>query len=179
MITIISGTNRKGAKTHIFAKKYTELVRSLTQEDVHFLSLEDVPNDLLHTAMYSETGQSAALADLQDKYMIPAQKLVIISPEYNGSYPGVLKLFLDACSIRAYKETFSGKKVALLGVASGRAGNLRGMEHLTGVFNHVGATVMPNKLPISSIDTVLQEDDTIQDNTVAIMKAHAEAFLEF
>jgi NAD(P)H-dependent FMN reductase len=47
--------------------------------------------------------------------------------------PGSLKLFIDACSVREYKQNFKGKKAALVGIASGRAGNLRGMDHLTGV----------------------------------------------
>jgi chromate reductase len=81
----------------------------------------------------------------------------VVSPEYNGSFPGVLKLFLDALSVKDYKKTFSGKRVSLIGVASGRAGNFRGMEHLTGIFNYLNMIVMPNKLPISSVEKVIDE----------------------
>ena len=179
MITIISGTNRKDAKTHIFAKKYAELVEKSTSEKVSFFSLEDLPNDILSVDMYSETGQSSGLATIQDEIMIPANKIVIVSPEYNGSYPGVVKLFLDACSIRNYKGTFSEKKFALVGVASGRAGNLRGMDHLAGVVNHVGGTVFSNKLPISSIGNVLSDDNHIDDSTIETMQKHIDAFLAF
>ena len=179
MITVISGTNRKGAKTHFFAKKYAKIIQTLTDEKVQYISLEDIPVDVLHVDMYGTEGQCEGLTTLQDACLIPAHKWVLFSPEYNGSYPGIVKLFLDACSIRDYKGTFSGKKIGLVGIASGRAGNLRGMDHLTSVFNHVGASIFPNKLPISGIDDILTDDGTIADSTIEVMRAHAENFVAF
>ncbi len=179
MITVISGTNRKNAKTHIFARKYANLIEKSTDQKVNFFSLEDVPNDILSADMYSESGQSAEVATIQDKIMIPANKIVIIAPEYNGSYPGIVKLFLDACSIRNYKGTFSEKKFALIGIASGRAGNLRGLDHLSGIINHVGGIVYSNKLPISSIGSILSDDDEIDEKTIETMQKHADGFLAF
>jgi len=113
--------------------------------------------------MYEADTQSPSLARLQDEFMLPAEKFVYIVPEYNGGFPGVLKLFIDACSIRDYKKTFSGKKAALVGIASGRAGNLRGLEHLTGILNHVGTIVLPNRLPISSIEKLMDDQGNITD----------------
>jgi len=163
MITIISGTNRKGSATLAFAKYYYETLKSKTTEEVKLLSLADLPADICHIDMYAPAGQSKGLAKLQDEYMLPANKFVVLSPEYNGSFPGVLKLFLDACSIREYKANFVGKTVALVGISSGRAGNLRGLDHLSSVFNHVGTRVLPNKLPISNIKALLSEDNELVD----------------
>ena len=64
-------------------------------------------------------------------------------------------MFIDALSVRKYEETFSGKVAALIGIASGRAGNLRGMEHLTGVLNFLKMHVYPDKLPISGIKEII------------------------
>ena len=112
--------------------------------------------------------------------MLPAQKFIFISPEYNGSFPGVLKLFLDACSVREYKATFKGKKAALVGIATGRAGNLRGMDHLTGILNHLGIIVLPNKVPISKIDQLYGESGDIADAvTLRLIERHVEEFLAF
>jgi len=105
--------------------------------------------------------------------------LVFISPEYNGSYPGVLKLFLDAISIREYARSFKQKKAALCGVASGRAGNLRGIDHLTGVLNHVGVIVMPNNLPLSSIDKLCDENGEINASTSELISSFIDDFLAF
>ncbi len=180
MITIISGTNRKDAATHIFAQYYFELMKNITEEEVQYLSLEMVSSTALHNAMYSADHQDNTVTHLQDQFIIPATKIVILSPEYNGSYPGIVKLFIDACSIREYKKSFSGKKIGLIGIASGRAGNLRGLDHLSDIFQHMGSTIYPNKLPISSIGGILNEDKKIEhEGSQKALEAHARGFLAF
>ncbi len=179
MITIISGTNRKNSKTREVANHYFEVFKELADEEVKLLGLEDVPSDMLHVDMYSEAGQSASVTKIQDEYMLPAQKYFIISPEYNGSFPGALKLFLDAVSIRQYKETFKGKKAGLAGVASGRAGNLRGLDHLMGVLHHVGTDVMPAKLPLSQIGNLIENGKIVDEGTKEAIRSQVMAFLAY
>lgn len=180
MITIISGTDRKKSESLNFAKKYIEIIANKTNQPLKLLALEDIPHDWWHTGMYEDNGQSPTLSALQDEFMLPAQKFIYITPEYNGSFPGVLKLFIDACSIRAYKATFKNKKAALVGLATGRAGNLRGMDHLTGILNHVGTIVMPNKLPISRINSLQNEAGDITDEpTIRAIEKHIDEFLAF
>lgn len=180
MITIISGTNRPNSETRRVAELYTSRLRARTTETVKLLSLENIPADLIQIEMYSTPGQSAELALIQDEFLIAAEKLVVISPEYNGSFPGILKLFLDACSVRELRPTFMGKKAALVGVASGRAGNLRGMDHLTGVFNYLGVTVLPLQLPISSIKSLKNAAGEIVDElTLLAIDRQIEALVNF
>ncbi len=180
MITVISGSNRRNSACRYVAQAYADALRTLTSEEVKILLLEDIPHDWFHPLMYTEDYQTASLAQIQSEYMIPAEKVVYVSSEYNGSFPGVLKLFIDGCSVRQYKATFKGKKAALVGVATGRAGNLRGMDHLTGVLNHVGTIVMPNKLPLSKIHDVSDKSGVITDaGTLKVILQHAEEFLAF
>jgi NAD(P)H-dependent FMN reductase len=181
MITVISGTNNKGSNTKVFAQHYFELLQARTDQEVKFLALEDIASDWFHPNMYASGELSPSLIAVQDEYILPAEQFVIFSPEYNGGFAGALKLFIDACSVRQYADNFKGKQIALLGVAAGRAGNLRGMEHLTGIFNYLGAHIMPNRLPISQINKILSHDKTaIQDEgTLKVMAEHAEEFLQF
>jgi len=180
MITIIAGTNRKNSETARFAGHYEEVLKQKTTEPVHLLDLSEIEHDWFHADMYDDTRQSESLVELQDTYMIPAQKFIFLTSEYNGSFPGVVKLFLDACSVRAYKETFFGKKAALVGIAAGRAGNLRGMDHLSDILNHVGTIVFPNKLPISSIQNLLDENHHLTDPaTKAAIENQIDGFLKF
>jgi chromate reductase, NAD(P)H dehydrogenase (quinone) len=68
----------------------------------------------------------------------------------------------------------------LTGVSSGRAGNLRGMEHLTGSLLHLKMTVHPNRLPISSIHTLLDEHGTISNaGTIKTIQTQLDEFLNF
>ncbi|MCB0587252.1 MAG: NAD(P)H-dependent oxidoreductase, partial [Phaeodactylibacter sp.] len=161
-----------------FARLYFEMLKESTEEEVKLLALEHIPYDWFFPEMY--TRQAPSLKRLQDEYILPATKFVFVTPEYNGSFPGAVKLFIDACTVRKYTSNFKGKKAALVGIATGRAGNLRGMEHLTGVLNFLGTVVMPDKLPISRISDLKDgEGDVIDEETLEAMRIHALEFLEF
>ena len=177
MTTIISGTNRRDSGTYRFAKEYERLFQEAGAE-VRLFSLADLPSDLIHVDMYGPEGQSPALAKIQDALILPAERLFFLLPEYNGGMPGILKLFLDALSIREYARNFK-KKVGMSGIASGRQGNLRGMDHLSGVLMHMGATVYPNRLPISQISKLHDEAGNLDPATEQVMRAQVEGFLEF
>ncbi len=180
MITVISGTNRHDTECLLFADFYCSALQAVTPEEVKILALDKLSHDWFFPEMYEAQSQSPTIREAQDSYILPAHKFVIISPEYNGSIPGALKLFIDACSVRKYKANFGGKKVALLGISAGRAGNLRGMEHLTGIINHQGGIVFPNKLPVSQTHKLLDEQGRLQDpTTIEVLKTHAEEFARF
>ena len=180
MISVISSTNRKDSRTKIFTQQYFKFLQENTKEEVKLLCLEDLPEDFIHNAMYVSEKQTASLAAIQDEYILPANKFFFVMPEYNGSYPGIVKVFLDACSVRRYKENFFGKKAALAGISTGRAGNLLGMEHFTAILNYMGVQVLPNKLPISQCESLLNDKNEIQHNiTLQVMKEQALDFIAF
>jgi NAD(P)H-dependent FMN reductase len=84
---------------------------------------------------------------------------------------------IDLSDIR---RVWWGKKAMLTGVSTGRAGNLRGMEHLTGILNYLKVTVHPNRLPISVVDKLMDGDGRIRDEaTLAALHAQLDGFLRF
>lgn len=178
MITIISGTNRSNSRTELISNQLQEIIQELSDEEVRLLPLTDLPDDLLHNEMYEESKMSDDLKTIQDDYILSADKWIILTPEYNGSYTGILKLFIDAISIRQYSKTFKNKKVALIGVASGRGGNLRGLEHLTGALHYLGVHVMPEKLPLSNIENHIEEDQ-LDDLIYNTLRVYADTFLGY
>lgn len=179
MITVISATNRPNSLTSIFAQHVHDLMQAKGAE-VQYLSLSDLPNTLLHEQMYDSAHQSPELAHIQDRFIIPADKFYFVIPEYNGSFPGILKLFVDACSIRSYKESFhGGKKAGLLGVAAGRAGNLRGIDHFSGVLHYLQINVMPSLQPVSSIEKLVHQGKITDEATLKVLNQHVERFLAF
>ena len=149
MITIISGTNRKASNTLKIAREYQQILKE-RGFDAGILSLEDM--DVLH--------YNAEFERVENEILIPTSHFVIISPEYNGSFPGVLKMLFD--SSRSH-EMWYHKKALLTGVATGKAGNLRGMDHLADVLNYIKITVHPNKLPISVVNSIVGSDGKIID----------------
>ena len=166
MYTIISGTNRAASNTLKIARQYKELLLRKGVE-AQLLSLEGL-NVLERNPVFEE---------IERELLIPAPKFIFISPEYNGSIPGVLKAMFDISDI---ERAWWGKKALLTGVSTGRAGNLRGMEHLTGILNYMKVTVHHNKLPISMVDTLLDGNGDIADSrTLQTVNRQLEEFMEF
>lgn len=172
--TILSGTNRKDSQTIKVARHYEAQLRANGIEPL-FLSLEDLPADFLHNEMYDK--RSPEWQEIMEKYLIPAEKIFLIMPEYNGSMPGILKLMIDGSDVQ---KVFKNKKFSLTGISAGRAGNLRGMEHITGSLLHMGALVLPNRLPLSSIDHEIDAENKLKNTgTLKAIETQIKAFLEF
>lgn len=166
MITIISGTNRKGSTTLKVAKQYRQLLHEKGIE-TGFVSLEGL----------DVSCRNDAIVHLEQTVLIPTGKFIFISPEYNGSIPGVLKSLMDVSDIR---KVWWHKKALLTGISNGRAGNLRGMEHLTGILHYLKMIVHPNKLPISVVDKLMDEEDIITDKaTLGAINTQLDEFITF
>ncbi len=177
MILIINGTNRPNNKTKIISEYCQNYLSNALNEEVRYINLEQITADIISHQMYSADGQALFLNSIQDELIIPIDRWIVISPEYNGSFPGILKLFFDALSVRKYKETFAGKKVGLIGTSSGRAGNLRGMEHLTSLLNYLKVTVFHNKLPLSSIGEVINTEGLINESNKMALDAYLKEYI--
>lgn len=163
-ITIISATNRAGSNTLRVSRQIEGM---LLERGVRagLLTLEGL--DL--------NGRTETLYQIERELLFPARKFIFVAPEYNGSYPGSLKTMIDLTDI---KQAWWGKKAMLTGVSTGRAGNLRGLEHLTGTLNYLKVTVLPNRLPISVVDKLMDADGVIRDeSTLAAMSAQIDEFL--
>jgi chromate reductase len=63
-----------------------------------------------------------------------ADAVLIATPEYNYSIPGVLKNVLDWGSRPAVENAWRGKPVAILGATGGLLGTVRAQYHLRQVF---------------------------------------------
>lgn len=163
---IISGTNRKDSNTYRIASYYQQ---ALAEKNISsaLLSLEDI--DL--------SGRNANYERIEKELLLPSQKIIFVSPEYNGSIPGVLKTLLD---LSDYKKVWWHKKALLTGISTGRSGNVRGMEHLTSILNYLKVVVHPNKLPISSVDKLLDHSQTLEDSdTKDAINTQLDEFIKF
>jgi len=177
MITVISGTNRPNSNTEIFAKYYFQELKKKSKGKVKFLSLTELNEIITPTGMYEADHQHEAIRKIQDEFILPANRLVILSPEYNGSFSGIIKYFIDAISIRKYKETFRGKNALLVGVATGRAGNLRGLGHLAHILMHVGMHVHPSQMPFSSVGALIENGKLKDKSTRKAVREHIAGWL--
>ena len=165
MYTIISGTNRTGSHTEKVAAEYYRLLKEKNIDAVVF-SLRDF--DVLH--------KSKEFLKVEKEILFPTQKFIFIIPEYNGSFPGVLKAMIDTSDIT---NAWFHKKALLTGVSTGRAGNLRGMDHLSDCLHYLKMNVHYNKLPISVIDKVMDKNGRLNEATLKAVNDQLTEFINF
>jgi NAD(P)H-dependent FMN reductase len=165
MYTIISGTNRIGSHTEKVAKEYK---RILAEKNIDAPIITLLNLNVLH--------RNSEIIKVEDEVLIPTDKFIFIIPEYNGSYPGVLKALIDNSDIR---KVWQFKKALLTGVATGRAGNLRGMDHLSDTLHYLKMNVHYNKLPISVINKVMDEKGRLNSETLRVINFQLDEFIKF
>lgn len=172
-VTIISATNRVDSNTEKIANHYLSVLKE-KGFDVSILSLKDLPESFLNSDLYGK--RSDNFQKIIDKYVENQTKFIFISPEYNGSFAGVLKVFLDAIPPKVWQDN----KACLVGVSAGRAGNLRGLEHLTNILNYLKVNVYHNKLPISVVSNLLDSNGKLSDiETQKVIDFQLDGFLKF
>ena len=146
MISIVCGTNRKDA----ISKKLSRIYQNLLQAEgveAQIIDLSDLPPDFIFSALYEKAGQNEEFNAIRQQ-MIESEKFIFVVPEYNGSFPGVLKVFIDGLK---FPDTFTGKKCALVGLSSGVQGAGLALSHLTDIFHYCGMNVLALKPRLASI----------------------------
>ena len=148
-ICIVSGTNREGSKTLRLAKAIVQRYASIEGVDTDLVDLRELPQGLLDPSSYSTRPEG--WAPLEAK-VLEADGLHVLAPEYNGSMPGALKLFIDHLP---FPSAFERRPVCFTGLASGMWGGLRPVEHLQGVFGYRNALQYPERVFIPRVGGAL------------------------
>jgi NAD(P)H-dependent FMN reductase len=77
-----------------------------------------------------------------------AHGVVLATPEYHGTFSAMTKLIVENLG---FPSALADKPVALVGVAAGRIGAIKAIEHLRGVLAHVGALVVPRSISVAGV----------------------------
>jgi len=158
MITIVCATNRPGSNSLKVASIYARLFQEAGTE-AQVLNLEEVNPRWIADSSYA--ANTMEMDRIVEQYIRVADKLVLVVPEYNGSFPGILKFFIDGCN----HGDWANKKIALVGLTTGRSGNLRGLDHLTGIFHYLGSSIYWRKVYLSQVAQMLDSEGTLTDET--------------
>lgn len=174
MITIISGTNRKNSNSIKIAYQYQEILK-IKGVDSTVVDLEKLPEDFLSTAFYENMGKNKNFQPVME-LMKKSPKFVFIVPEYNGSFPGILKLFIDALE---FPGTLKNKKCALVGLSSGIQGSALAMSHLTDIFNYLGMHVLAQKPKLIQIHSRMENGEVVDELGIQLLHEQADALIMF
>ena len=92
-----------------------------------------------------------------------ATGVVLVTPEYHGSFSSVMKLVIENLG---FPSKLAGKPVALMGVAAGAIGAIKSLEHLRGVVSHVGGIALPLPISIANVQKVFDTEGHILEPQV-------------
>lgn len=137
----IAGSLRAGSYNRALLRAARDLAPDGLTIDI-FEDLEEVP---LFNADVEADGDPDGVRRLKQAIRT-ADGLLLVSPEYNGGIPGVLKNAIDWASRKGTADVaaIAGKPTALMGATPGLLGTARAQGHLREVLAGAGAVVMPN-----------------------------------
>lgn len=176
MVLIIAGTNRNNSKSRILADLYARILDEQAVAN-EVLDLNILPKDFIFSALYENALTHPEFNKLQEK-VDQADKIVFIISEYNGSFPGALKAFIDGLR---YPDTLTGKKGALVGFSSNAQGAALALSHMTDILHHLGMTVLPERTKIPFIEELLDDNKKQLTQTFYhdLLIQQAKAFRDF
>lgn len=173
MITIIAGTNRPDSNT---LKVAQYLLGQYTQSgvDAQILNLGKLPAACFDPAAYAEKPDGfKPFADA----VLNSSGLHIVTPEYNGGFPGVLKYFID---LLPFPESFEDRPVAFTGVAAGQFGALRPVEQLQQIFAYRNAYLYPSRVFLMGVFNLIDDKGKLSDEkTLERLDGQAKGFAAF
>jgi NAD(P)H-dependent FMN reductase len=160
MLAVIAGTNRPASNTLKVAHAVREILHN-HGEEVVLLDLAELPPDLMAGSSYADKPEG--FAKFQET-ILAARGFLTVVPEYNGSFPGILKYFID---MLRFPESLYEKPSAFIGISAGRWGATRAVDHLEAVFHYRHGHLFGRRVFIPAIGTVLDPDGRIIDPEIA------------
>ncbi|MBB6071451.1 NADPH-dependent FMN reductase [Longimicrobium terrae] len=136
----IAGSLREGSLNRALLAAAVELAPG-GMTIVPYEGLADIP--MYNGDIDTDELRPASVVDLKRR-IAEADALLILSPEYNYSIPGVLKNAIDWASRPGYKSVLGGKPAAIGGASGGGIGTARMQVHLREVLYATLVRVMPH-----------------------------------
>src|SRR5689334_9159433 len=158
-ILLISGSNRPNCNalkiTRVLEREYR--TQSLP---IDIYNLTDLPREIFDPSSYAKKPESFVRIQQQVQ---ASRGLHIVVPEYNGSFPGALKYFIDMLK---FPESFDRKPVAFVGESAGMWGGLRSVEQLQMIFGYRNAHIYPERVFIPGIGKQMSAEGKLLDATL-------------
>ena len=150
-IHILSSTDRPDSNA-LKVSAYAE--RFLSQKaSTKIFSLKDFPLEDVIGGKYHDKPDTVKKFNEE---FLDADGFVFVIPEYNGGFPGILKLFYDYLP---FPEALKKMPVCLIGEAAGSFGALRPVEQFSQLLIYRQAHIFPERLFIQRVNDSFDEDE--------------------
>jgi NAD(P)H-dependent FMN reductase len=150
-LPVILGTTRQGRKTENAAKLVFERTKDRAGVETELIDIRSLPFRLDDAGEQIKIPQFSATIARSDG-------LILVVPEYNHGYPGMLKHALDS-----NLEEYIHKAVALCGVSAGPFGGARVIEQLVPVVRELGLVVTFNDVNFFRVGSVFDDSGKLLD----------------
>ena len=151
LIPVILGTARQGRESEHAARFVFEQIKKRAGVETEFIDVRSLPMKLDDAGEQMKDPKFASTIERCDA-------LIIVTPEYNHSYPGLLKHALDMC----LKE-YIHKAVGICGVSAGPLGGARVIESLLPVMRELGLVTIFEDVNFGKIGSLFDERGNLLD----------------
>jgi NAD(P)H-dependent FMN reductase len=152
-IPVILGTPRQGRMSEHAARLVHERIAQRDRIETELIDVATLP---IPTDDAGEGAKNPAFADTMNR----ADALILVAPEYNRGYPGMLKHVLDT-NLKEYVH----KAVGVVGVSAGIFGGARVIENLLPVLRELGLVTIFWDVNVNNVRSRFAEDGTLVDES--------------
>lgn len=156
-IPVIVGSTRRGRQTPKVARFIQRRLEERDGIDSDLLDLAEYDFPIIEERLRQRDDPPPGLTEFSDR-IARADALVIVTPEYNSGYPGVLKNALDYL-LPEYRR----KPVGISSVSAGPWGGLSALTQLRQVVLSLGALPIPAKFPVRKVQSSFNEAGETED----------------
>ncbi|MGW6729569.1 NADPH-dependent FMN reductase [Nocardia sp. NPDC055029] len=170
-LAIIIGSVREGRFGPVVANWFAQQVDERFEVDVIDLAEAELPAALppVPPAVDPDMPRPAGMSDLTER-LAAADAYVVVTPDYNRSYPAALKSAIDW-----HYTQWDAKSIGFVGY-SGGSGGLLAIEHLRQVFNELNAHTVRNYVSFPRYYMLFDENGELREP--AGFEAEARALLD-
>lgn len=168
---IIAGTDRPDSNT-LKVAQYIQKLYIKHNEEVEIIDLKEIKKHLHNDMLYGTASND--LNPYVEKVM-QADGLIVVSPEYNGSMPGILKYFIDHLK---FPDCFEYRPVCFVGLGI-MFGGLRPVEHLQQVFGYRNAFIFPERVFLMNVSKQIEGSELKNEMIQSLLEKQVVGFQKF
>ncbi len=169
-IAILLGSIRKGRQSAKVALFFKDIIFQSNFAAAEIIDLKDYRFPLFEERLRFLVDPPRDVLDFAGKIK-EADAVIVVSPEYNGSFPAALKNVIDLL-----KDEWYHKPVGLVTVSSGSFGGIKCQMALQQIFQHIKALVSPVVFPVPDVENEFSEDGKPKNSDA--IKNRAELFVK-
>lgn len=141
----------------------------------HHLNIGDLP-------LYNQDDDSTPAVQVQNlkREIESADGVILVTPEYNRSIPGILKNAIDHASRPYGKNSWQGKPTGIIGISVGSIGTATAQQHLRNIFAYLDApTLGQPEVFIQAKDGMFNPDGSVGDQSRQFLQAWVDRYVDW